>query len=413
MPAWWALGLDQPAWIVVGLVVAAGALPKAETRLAVLLASFLLVMVAAALISVDGIRWLTFARELLIVSAFAGSLLATSAWGWEAPPTRALVLGLLTFASLSAVASLASFATQSGFSFTTAISGLVPEPIAATGLGRLSFVDRSLGEPSYFLGMEFVRPRGLFLFSTSQAVALATAVPLLLAMPVERGARRTVGAAAIVIVLAVLATTTRVPILALGIAIASTFAIRQVWRLHANRHSGRPAVLAVGLAVGALVLALAIPGATERLGALASTRSLEGRANLYAETVSRWAERPLLGWGTEQDAERDAPATAPDPRPPLGSHSLYLGVLFKQGVVGAAIIIALLACVGARAVRLLRRGTASDGMLAAAFVVTLIAGATESLWLDPATAAIVGVAWGAAASEGRALDRPSAERTGA
>ena len=54
---------------------------------------------------------------------------------------------------------------------------------------------------------------------------------------------------------------------------------------------------------------------------------------IYIQTFYSFLERPFFGWGTERDVKGLAY--------PLGSHSYYLGTLYKQGVVGFSLFIAI------------------------------------------------------------------------
>jgi O-antigen ligase len=151
---------------------------------------------------------------------------------------------------------------------------------------------------------------------------------------------------------------------------------------------------------------------------LATTRSLEGRLDLYQMTFKGWLEHPLIGWGTENDwnpAAEPTPTPSPQPTPtpppgpsptpvpltsvpPLGSHSLYLGALYKQGVIGLALVLLLVFAVGRRAVRRYRRGDVGAELMLMAVLTSLLAGLTEDLWLDPATATVIAMSWAMAAS---------------
>ncbi len=54
--------------------------------------------------------------------------------------------------------------------------------------------------------------------------------------------------------------------------------------------------------------------------------SVVSRFGVYKATISGVLERPIFGWGTERDI--------PDLLFPAGSHSYYLGVLYKYGFAG-------------------------------------------------------------------------------
>tara|TARA_B100000795_G_scaffold34487_1_gene22750 strand:+ start:8 stop:649 length:642 start_codon:yes stop_codon:yes gene_type:complete len=62
--------------------------------------------------------------------------------------------------------------------------------------------------------------------------------------------------------------------------------------------------------------------------------SANARSKIYSLTFDSFLERPIFGWGTERDAKGLAY--------PLGSHSYYLGTLYKQGIAGLTLFITIL-----------------------------------------------------------------------
>lgn len=420
VPGLWRLGLDQAAWIAIGLALGALTLHAQPRRRLVLLAAwFVLVLAISGLLGAQGYRWITFARELGIAVTFFAAMLGASVLSASDRTARYVVIGLAFVVAVSSVASLVAYVSESLFLFRTPIGSLVPEQIAATRLGEISLISRALGTSDYFLGSSFVRPQGLFLFATSQAVAIAVFTPILLAAAAWYPALRWwFVATAVVAVAALIATTTRVPIVALPASLAAVALVRWGARGGLARLSAHRRLVASGLAAVLLVsTVLVMAGAAGPLIEVLSTRSLGSRSALYAETLEGWTMRPVLGWGTEIDVGGPdvSGGSAPGPDeldvdvrglPPLGSHSQYLGVLFKQGLAGFAIFAAIVALLVVAAWRLVIHGTRSDALLAAAVGSTLLAGVTESIWLDPASSLVIAVAWGFVVGTAGRLTRP-------
>ena len=202
---------------------------------------------------------------------------------------------------------------------------------------------------------------------------------------------------------------------AVGLTLAScVIVLAAVLVLHPLRVGGSKAATlmnkrmlgAIGFVFVALVGVALVTGVAEAAARLATTRSLGPRAELYGETLRRWSERPILGWGTEIDWLRDVPESGADVEvsvdtreaaadsPPLGSHSQYLGILFKQGALGLVAFAAILVLLLAAARAVLSSRQFAIWLVVAAMITTLISGVTESLWLDPAAAIIVAITWG-------------------
>ncbi len=411
VPLAWALGLDQALWLAAGLGLGAAAAFRQgdRTGLAPIGGLFVATVVVSGVLGAQGERWLTFLRWVLIVTAFFAAVLGARTVVAHPGRVSPLLVALTATVSVSGFLSLIAFGLQQSFSFATPIAPLVPDSIASTPLGAASFTTRSLAAPSYFLGADFLRPRGLFLFSTTQALAQAAAVPLVLAMTRWWPSLRPwLVTASVCMALSLLATTARASILALAIGLFV------VWFARKASLNARSAILAgLLVALGATVFMAAgwASSAFELLG----TRSWETRSSLYAATIDRWTERPLLGWGTEVDRlPAPTPAKTPDPQqqrgptaeqapetqsslegtPPLGSHSQYLGVLFKQGVIGLALFATALVVVSRAAVLVFIRRPPGGDFVVAAFLVSLLVSVTEEIWLDPGSALVIACVWG-------------------
>lgn len=432
MPLWWLLGLDQAAWLAAGFALGASAVAMRGLPMGIAIAAacFLGAVAVSGFLGATGSRWLTFAREILIVGAFFGALAGAASMEMRSRYLTNLVGATAVFIAASSALTLFAVLIQDPLTFRTPIADLVPEVIADTRLGQLSLIVRSLGSLSTFLGTDFfLRPQGFFLFSTSEAVALAAAIPLFLAASSwwprwSRPLRGVAGLAAV----ALIATTTRVPIAALAGAGAVVWIARGWTRGHLIVPLNRKTLsIILVVLLGVLGAALAL-GVSDPILELVAARNIETRASLYEATVERWAERPLLGWGTEVDwiptdeprptSEPSAtPTPAPDPMeldalPPLGSHSQYLGVLFKQGIVGLLLFVIVVGYVSAAAVRLFRRNETGDDLLVVGFLATVISAVTESLWLDPATAVLVAILWGTAVGRASHAPRGAADDRG-
>lgn len=403
VPGLWRLGLDQGAWVALSLLLGTLALRRPSTRLTVLMVAFVGIVALSGVLGAQGYRWITFSRELVIVATFFAVVLGVSTLRESDRALRYLIVGLAFVMAVSSVSSIVAFLAQGLFLFKTPIASLVPDAIASTRLGELSFTDRSLGTSSFFLGHIFVRPHGLFLFSTSQAVAQAVATPILLAATWWFPALRWwLWAVVVVTVAALITTTTRMPILALPLSFLGAMLAESLvnqdrsWLWRNQRRLGLAGVLASVLLLGAV-----LSGVGESVAEMMSARSLGPRSALYVATIERWTERPFLGWGTEVDWEPNDAADRGDgiaevdstQLPPLGSHSQYFGVLFKQGAAGVVTFAAILALLAMNAKRALLEGRPSIPLVAA-FGTTLLVGLTESIWLDPGAAFVVATAWG-------------------
>lgn len=430
VPLWWILGLDQAVWLAAGLALGVSAIRsggQVSRWFALAAGLFFVAMLVSGLLGAQGIRWITFARDVLIVGAFFMAIVGASAAAAVNARLGWLLIALASVTTVSVLASIVAFALRNPFGFDTILAPLIPDVIASTRLGEVSLTHRVLGTLDFFVAFRLLRPQGLFLFSTSQAVALAVAIPLFMAAAAWRpGWRWPLWMLALGSAVVMAMTTTRGAMFGLLLAGVVVWLTRR-WvigfiSIPLNRRSAM-----VFLGVAALLVAGGVvTGAARPITQLVTARSFDSRTGLYAVTVERWADRPLLGWGTEVDFQptprpsaRPTPSATPRPsptptprptptpesrpqdNPPLGSHSQYLGVLFKQGIVGTVLFAAFLSVVAAHAVRVFRRPRAGTDWLIVAFGASLVAAVTESLWLDPATAVFTGICWGLILGFGR------------
>jgi len=131
--------------------------------------------------------------------------------------------------------------------------------------------------------------------------------------------------------------------------------------------------------------------------------SAVARAGVVVESLRGWLERPLLGWGTARKiSELELPA---------GTHSIYLGILYKHGALGLAAFVLLLVTVWHRSrpvSGLAMRGEdawSRDLLLAGrwSLVAVLVDGLTSSVSVDTVALTLVWLGFGTVISARRLL----------
>lgn len=207
-----------------------------------------------------------------------------------------------------------------------------------------AFTSTNLAYSDYFAG--FVIRSGGILGNPTWAGSLAAIGILLLLVGTPYVGRR--GAARVLLTLACVAVLTPSLILAysrntvLALALALGAAVLVMLRRRTSA-----VVFAALVSLGAAVLAavLLFAPVVETVMSLNQTRagSAETRGEIYAETLERVAEAPtvLLGSGVK---ERDPGLVAS-----VGSHSTYLGLLYRGGAVALLLLVVALTAAGLRA----------------------------------------------------------------
>ncbi|MDF2703659.1 MAG: O-antigen polymerase, partial [Rubrobacteraceae bacterium] len=130
--------------------------------------------------------------------------------------------------------------------------------------------------------------------------------------------------------------------------------------------------------------------------------SLRARLGIYEASIESWKKRPVLGWATQRySAELFLP---------LGSHSMYLGTLYQRGILGLAVLLALIGYAFWRLIGGFRRSNDARlklflGCAAVSCGAASLAGILDILDVDVIVQVLywtlLGLIIGAAASAGR------------
>lgn len=314
-------------------------------------------LVISMLVSATGIdsaiRSITFMRSLAMY--LMGILVGVIISGDCDTPLKVRLLLRTVVHTLAFTAALALLGIigLTDLRFRSVAGYVLPSVLADTGYGN-QIVWRSLGNPSWFQGLgNYFRVSGIFLFSTMWAAATAITLPIAVyfVASTRRVARFVYVVAAFLIAVGLIYSTGRVAWLAISVAavVVGASALRPGPRTITL-------LLAATMAVAAF---LVVPtevwiGATEGTVYARGAGSTTSRLTIYEATFEGVLERPLLGWGTERDI-----TTVENFDLPAGSHSYYLGFLYKYGAVGLSILLAFMMIV-ARSVWLPSRGKRYD-----------------------------------------------------
>lgn len=336
-PLWWILGVEQFISTIVLLISALKLLIMRRTFILTtplkLMAAFLVIYLISGLFIVEPMRIITFVRNFSTYLSAALLLLILPTTVKSAKDVQRVVAAIVFAIACAAFLGALGFTGLFRPQFTSAIGYVLPSAIRATDYGGL-IANRVIGGRGWFFGTPYFRTNSMFMFSTMYAVALAITLPLTLYLRnISQGWKRILYTLLVPLLLANLAHTTgRVTILSVfaGGFFFFTFTPRKrLFRL-------------VLLTLCGLIPILLVPVdfATDTAETLIYARGVgspTSRLFIYQKTLEGFVERPIFGWGTERNIE-DAGGF----RYPAGSHSYYLGTLYKQGTVGFVLFIALL-----------------------------------------------------------------------
>tara|TARA_B100001758_G_scaffold247953_1_gene269037 strand:+ start:23651 stop:24955 length:1305 start_codon:yes stop_codon:yes gene_type:complete len=340
-PLWWFLGVEQFFWFVsVGLVFMQFLIySKFEFRaniISILLLLFLVVYGISFFSIVEKMRYITYFRNLsTYITALMLLIISWNVidkWSQIEKLLKAIVLVMFIASIVGVLAfSFEIFRVQ----FKSLTGYFLPAFITKTGYGSVIAV-RNVGFYNWFLGFDtYFRPSSFFLYSTMFSSTLAIVLPIAMFLrQINKGIKRKYYSFVVLtMILALFATTGRVAILSFFLA----FLLFQYMRIKAI--SIRFIFISLIMLLSAVFLFwLESTGILYQIIDVVLYSRGEGSANtrmkIYTQTFINFLERPFFGWGTERDSSNLAY--------PLGSHSYYLGTLYKQGVVGFFLFIGII-----------------------------------------------------------------------
>tara|TARA_B110000444_G_scaffold250072_1_gene275957 strand:+ start:112 stop:1413 length:1302 start_codon:yes stop_codon:yes gene_type:complete len=341
-PVWWILGMEQFIWVIsVGLIFIQFLIFSKfqfKINIVALLLLFFLVVYGVSFVSItEKMRYITYFRNLsTYLTAF---MLVVVVWNivdewWQVEKLLGAIIFVMLIASIVGI--LAFMFDSFRIRFKSLVGFFMPSSISSTGYGSVIAV-RNVGFYNWFIGLgEYFRVSSFFLYSTMFSSTLAIVLPIALFLKkINIGIKKFYFSIVVVIMgLSLLATTGRVAILAIFVA----YFIFKF--LSIKSFSIRFSIIAFSFFFILLsLLWLAQTGLLYQIIDFALYSRGEGSANarskIYIQTFESFLERPIFGWGTERDVKGLAY--------PLGSHSYYLGTLYKQGVAGLILFLSIIA----------------------------------------------------------------------
>lgn len=345
----WFLGIDQLYFALICLfgffTFLATEEPKPD-RVVLFFAIFVFATFFSVFQISSAARYVTYIRnEGVYVAMLFIILSATFASAWKVHTTDKLYFALLLF---SVQCSIVAFLASSGFSisFKSVAAYVIPDMNSKYISGMLN--KNSIQAEALWFSQGFYRPRGLMMYPNTMAGILAStlAIKAYFVYKFWRDQFKILALLCLVLIymdiFSIYSSLSRSTWIGLAIALAVfPFAFKT------NFVAKLVPVLVGVVVIGLVFLTGLSDGIESRL--VDKTHSNEGRGLNYTliwqETTSS-ADKLLFGHGTQIDHWMLAI--------PLGSHSTYLGVFFKYGVIGSIFFLLFLIVLYRRASNLTR-----------------------------------------------------------
>ena len=334
VPVWWLFGLDQVIWPIITSWIFIKLLFKGDillTKITRLMLMLLLVSLISACFIVENYRILTFGRNFF---AFASVWLLTVCLTNTIKNEKQMKNLLWGLAIVSFLASfLGLLAIMHIFSprFEAPTKYLIPEGLKSFGLVRAIY-SKGTSTLDYFAGRMVIRPNSFFIGCTTYGVALVILIPIAYFLFIKtRGLGRAFLLITLVLLLVNLAfNMSRGAILSLIIGTA-IYCYKKF-----SPYKKFNILFLVLLGAFALYFQLYYSGGLENVTQsiinIRGAGSQQDRMIVYKATIQGVLERPLFGYGTQ----RDIPEIS---YYPIGSHSGYLGILYRYGIAGFSLYI--------------------------------------------------------------------------
>ncbi len=335
-PVWWYLGVEQFIWFLALPLLTLKVLWNRRGRIAyptvallfsLFLAGYLLSGFAIENFSqVDsflrkfGVFFSTFLLFIIILNG-------VHSWG----EIKKLILALLVMMAVAAGMGMMGIIGLFRPQFQAPIASILPGWIINTAVGGY-ISQRIIGHFGLFLSFRYYRVNSIFLFPIVYATALAVVLPLFIyAYETASSAWRKLAWMLIAGMLFVNLVDTTGRIALVGFLAGGAYYLLFV--RHRRRFYQRLFVFLVLLGLSLLILFLILSqfvpffhSLVDAVLAAIMTRSTTERLLVYEYTLQQVLLRPVFGWGTELDVTGFGL--------PVGSHGLYLALLYRQGVVG-------------------------------------------------------------------------------
>lgn len=348
LPLWWVIGVEQFVWpfLLGWAAVKCIDLKNPHLRVPpafVLLFTFTCFAALSALNIVESYRVIAFVRTY---SHYISALCILVIFAHDCREWRDILRVLwavVTAIGISALLTLTAAAGIIEVNFDSVVGFVLPESIKSTMLGS-QIAKRVVGADAWFVYFgRYFRATGFLLFSTYYGAVLMVTIPLMIFLITQT--RHLIWKSLLWIFLVaalinLVLTTARVAMI--GAAVGAIYFVFAYSFWMQKRRTFEAMILAILLTIMLAVSSFAYFQAEivevgeetiESVLYARGTGSVTSRMTVYQLTILGWQEHPFLGWGTERNMVGSTY--------PAGSHSHYLAMLYKYGLVGFLLFIAL------------------------------------------------------------------------
>lgn len=330
VPIWWVVGLEQIIWPFALFFIAVKVIliKQGKVRInnvMVLFFVFLVSQVFSFFAIDETYRILVFLRNFAIfLSALLLLFIVTNSiihWKEVKNLLRIVLLSLAFSAFLGLLGILNIWRPD----FVSPLASVFPDWITNNQHGE-KLVVREIGQIATFLSFSYFRLHGIFYYPTSYGTILSTFIPVSIFLIFQ--SRRLIGkilycTLSLLLLVNLIYTTGRGAMLSLIIG----FVLFQLFSL--RRHKTVRWIMILTFFFLVIIIVFLNENVLNAVYSFFSVRSTNSRINEYLLSLQWWLQRPFFGWGVALSSEVEGIS-----RLPLGSHSYYIAILFRFGLIG-------------------------------------------------------------------------------
>jgi len=343
LPVWTFLGITQfvgPAlmFFLFFKLIIRSSIHRTEISIPFLLSTFFLIFLLSSLISgllIQESYWrLVFLRNFIVyVAAFLLFIVGYNAIKTKEDFTKILwaLCIMAFFASLIGLFALANLIPLKSF-FIAPISRIMPESIKSSEYFS-SIIHPAIGDIIQVLGIRMKRISSLFPFPNIFAAVLIMVIPFQIFLyKTSSGLKQIFLFLSLpALLINLIWTFSRGAILAI---VVSSFIF--VFHYSLIKKSMKRVMILAGLVAGVCVFVLFVFSYRNTIVNEVNPMSMQIRTFIFEQSIDSWKESPLFGWGTQRNVEvvGGMPNSPQSTVPALGTHSHYLSLLYRYGLIG-------------------------------------------------------------------------------
>ncbi|MCJ7472230.1 MAG: O-antigen ligase family protein [Actinobacteria bacterium] len=398
IPLWWYLGLEQFIFPAAAVVILPIYLYRSRKELKVPLASipllvFLIIYAVSGFFVAERIRYFVYAFQFIQYISVTIIFIVIIKKINKKKHFDLLVWTLFIILFIITLLGALAFLIRLDLRFDTPLSRIMPEIFRDSHFLRRTLFKSIIEPDSLIFNIVYTRLTSFFQYANPYAQAIIVLIPLTFYLnSTVSGYKRYKNILRALLFFGLFLmgfnlvfTTSRVAMASLVAGFLWWLVFWVKWPARSKRN------LSIFIAAVVLLVVIAVFLIFYTDIIYARKDSAQDRMLIYTKTFESWQDRPLFGWGTSRNIKDVFPEVIVwKDFPPLGSHSTYLDILYRQGAFGLAAYIwfnAIIIFYISRSFRLLKGSMDRSyfnlmGFASWGFVATFIASITHMLDVD-------------------------------